>query len=52
MKWLASKAAGMRIFDDENGVIDAYNMDYRTPESVEAEIQRCISEGMKLAETF
>lgn len=33
-------------------VIDAYNMDYRTPESVEAEIQRCISEGMKLAETF
>lgn len=30
MKWLASKAVGMRIFDDENGVIDAYNTIWTT----------------------
>lgn len=27
MKWLASKAAGMRIFDDENGVMNRSVMD-------------------------
>lgn len=33
-------------------VIDAYNMDYRNPESVEAEIERCINLGLEIAEGF
>ena len=33
-------------------VIDAYNMDYRNPESVEAEIERCINLGLEIAEDF
>lgn len=33
-------------------VIDAWNMDYRTPESAEAEIDRCIAEGLEIAEDF
>lgn len=33
-------------------VLDAYNIDYRTPEAQEAEIQRCITQGLEIAKEF